>query len=496
MSQGGSIPSRDADWFEENAHMGYTSDITNKLNGKKYLISTAEDKRAGGWQIAVLERKLFGVPNLLHPAMFVGALDEEHARLVHAQVEEIVATLPPAEWQSAKWSLVNGVLDATDVSQPESNADLRALARMGEPARAIMMALARDDSLPLDATDLEAQLASFHEEESRGLVRLGYRVRLAELQVFGERHLVPLGRANEILRSNRSPKEKTGAIAEYLELQNDSELTDPMRLYARAPFDAMQKVFEQLAKKAVDTNRRPNDEIDLQTDLVVRHLAYGYIYKVAEDLVYQSVPRNRAEPGLAIPALERQGPQEQDDGQHWDIFYGKPNTEVLLREKAKVMTSLIELLWDAGLVLAAPFTNTLDSPQVRLGEEEARRVLAETAVFLIRVVDESAFGALSPEERDTFMDELDRCVGRALENKGVELRLFAELLSQRLPEYAQYRRWIPEGEESPKNTLFWEFGKKIGAIVGLEEHAGFNVELSILLLDGVNGWKLPELLRG
>jgi hypothetical protein len=74
--------------------MGFTSDITNKVNGKKYLISTAEDKHAGGWQVAVFERKLFGVPNLLHPAMFVGALDEEHARLVHAQVEEIVATLP------------------------------------------------------------------------------------------------------------------------------------------------------------------------------------------------------------------------------------------------------------------------------------------------------------------------------------------------------------------------------------------------------------------
>jgi hypothetical protein len=319
---------------------------------------------------------------------------------------------------------------------------------MGEPAKAIMMALARDERVLLDATELEAQLASFHEEGSRGLVRLGYRVRLAELQIFGERHLVPPGRADEILRSNRSPKEKTEAIAKYLELQNDSELTDPMRLYARAPFDAMQKVFEQLAKTAVDTDRCPKDEIDLQTDLIVRHLAYGYIYKVAEDLVNQSVPSNRAEPRLAMAELERHDPQEEDDALHWDIFHGKPNTEVVLCEKAKVVTSLIELVWDTGLVLAAPFTDTLKAPQVRLGEEEARRVLAETAVFLIRVVDESAFGVLSPEERDTFMDELDICVGRALENKGVELRLFAELLSQRLPEYARYRKWVPKGTKA------------------------------------------------
>jgi hypothetical protein len=310
--------------------MGFTSDITNKVNGKKYLISSAEDKRAGGWQISVFERKLFGIPNLFHPAMFLGALDGKHARLVHAHVEEIVAILPPAEWQSAKWGLVDNVLDAMDVSHPESNATLRPQGNHGEPGNA---------------------------------------------------------------------------------------------------------------------------------------------------------------------ELGMQAPPEESDGHTWATFHGKPNTDIVLCEKAKAVTSLIELLWDAGLVLAAPFTDSLDGPQVRLGEEEARRVLAETAVFLIRIVDESPFGALNPEERDTFMDELDICVGRALENKGVELRFFADLLSQRLPEYAQYRKWIPEGNESPKDTLFWEFGKKIGAVIGLQEHAGFNVELGLLLLKGVNTWELPELLR-
>jgi len=103
--------------------MGYTSDITNRIDGKKYLISTASDKNGRGWQTAVLKRRLFGIPDLLHPAMFVGALDEEHARQVHSRVERIVAELPASEWESAKWELFGESLDSAfpepDVSTHE-----------------------------------------------------------------------------------------------------------------------------------------------------------------------------------------------------------------------------------------------------------------------------------------------------------------------------------------------------------------------------------------
>ena len=92
--------------------MGYTSDITNRIDKKKYMISTAADKNGRGWQTAVLKRRLFGIPDLLHPAMFIGALDEEHARQVHARVEKIVAELPSSKWESAKWELFEEILDS------------------------------------------------------------------------------------------------------------------------------------------------------------------------------------------------------------------------------------------------------------------------------------------------------------------------------------------------------------------------------------------------
>lgn len=90
--------------------MGFTSNVKNRIDGKKYLISTAEDKK-GGWQTAVLRHRLFGIPDLLHPAMFIGAPDEEYARQVHARVEKIVAELPLSKWESAKWKLFEEILD-------------------------------------------------------------------------------------------------------------------------------------------------------------------------------------------------------------------------------------------------------------------------------------------------------------------------------------------------------------------------------------------------
>lgn len=137
--------------------MGFTSDITNRLDGKKYLISTAEDKK-GGWQTAVLKYRLFGIPDLLHPAMFIGAPDEEYARQVHARVENIVAELPLSEWESAKWELFGEILDTAfpeaDVSAHDAQGTaltaaerLRFFSRLSPDAASRLGNEAKQDSL-------------------------------------------------------------------------------------------------------------------------------------------------------------------------------------------------------------------------------------------------------------------------------------------------------------------------------------------------------------
>ena len=78
--------------------MGYTSDITNTINNKRYVISTVQHARTGEWETGVFERKLFGIPNMLHPILRMSARNESQARIFHGRVEELVAQRSPTDW--------------------------------------------------------------------------------------------------------------------------------------------------------------------------------------------------------------------------------------------------------------------------------------------------------------------------------------------------------------------------------------------------------------
>lgn len=92
--------------------MSYVSEISNVVTGKKYVISTAKDTALGAWQTAVFECRSCLPADPFSPVMFTGgATDNENALLIHKQVEQIVANLPPADWDSAKWKLLKQTLE-------------------------------------------------------------------------------------------------------------------------------------------------------------------------------------------------------------------------------------------------------------------------------------------------------------------------------------------------------------------------------------------------
>ena len=281
---------------------GYVTEVKNTTNGKKYLISTAEDKQAGGWQTAVFEMPPSGPPDVFNPAMFTGAPDEEHARRVHTRVEEIVAKLPSADWDCAKWALVKETLDA---GFPESNAgppphaapkETRGGASVpptsypheGEAAEAILGALVKEEYVPLKSPEFEDHLRAYREDDSRDLIRLGYRLRLAEIQVFGTRRLVAVGGVEEMLRSDKASRKRTEVIANFLDDHDSVGLGEPVRPYVIAPFDELRDAFQQFVAGVMSTNSIPPDELDSQTEICARLIAYGYVYRVAEELVRQS----------------------------------------------------------------------------------------------------------------------------------------------------------------------------------------------------------------
>jgi hypothetical protein len=179
----------------------------------------------------------------------------------------------------------------------------------------------------------------------------------------------------------------------------------------------------------------------------------------------------------------------------WAYFGGKHNSPTVLYEKARVVASMIDMEWSGVLILSVPARSHDKNSWKRLEEEQGRTIISETAALFIRIVDETAFSALGAKSSDEFMEALIEFVARDLQARGIEPVIFAELLRERLVEYAGYSKWVPKTGESAKGTLFWEFGKKVSAVLDIGKSATFQLILANVLLQSLTRWRLHELLR-
>jgi Flp pilus assembly protein TadD len=182
----------------------------------------------------------------------------------------------------------------------------------------------------------------------------------------------------------------------------------------------------------------------------------------------------------------------KDTAKILEYFRGKTNTKDVLEEKAKIVAHFIIHNCDSGLVVATALKDT--TPEIRLGEEEARQAGTETAALLLTLVDRLAVEFLGSNNRDVFMNALEAGVADALQDKGVEPGAFQELVYKRYEEYSHYRKWVPKGDEGAKGTLFWEFGKKVATILCVGQSIIFQALLTNLLMEKIVRWKINELL--
>jgi hypothetical protein len=368
--------------------------------------------------------------------------------------------------------------------------DLIEFTLRSEVEDAILTIFAAKLAQPLDSEEFSLHLQKFRQEGTRALMRNGYRLRLAEQKVMGAKRLVPLGKVDELLRSSLPPQEKTVAVAEYLDDHQEIGLGDPARLYVLAPFNVVRHILVDFTTEAMKLNGPFGSDVDVQTELYQRCLAYGYIYRVAEELVSGGLPASWKASVEPVTEPTNNEMPASDSIPLWSYFRGRGNSASVLFEKAKVVTSLVEMVWNSGLILVASADD-----QIRLTEDHARCVFSETGILFVRMLDEIAFGALGAELSEEFMDDFIESVARALESKGVQPERFAELLSERIVEYAGYAKWLPEKGEGSRGTLFWEFGKKIADIVGVGKSAVFNILLTNVLMQSLSEWQLAELLR-
>lgn len=148
----------------------------------------------------------------------------------------------------------------------------------------------------------------------------------------------------------------------------------------------------------------------------------------------------------------------------------EPTDEVLI-EKARALAPALIGLARAGV----------DSLFKQLRKEVAVDirgvVYLEMVIFYLHLVSRFALQFLGAEKRSTFVDvlliEVRELLSRTFES-GLEAEPFrngfATPWNAREIEYGNYK-FFPEKGEPSKDTLFWEFPKKIAAMVGSENNA-------------------------
>jgi|SRR5271166_679040 len=194
-------------------------------------------------------------------------------------------------------------------------------------------------------------------------------------------------------------------------------------------------------------------------------------------------------------------PRDDDKPEQSTEFLGKPNTEPLLAEKAKVVATLIEMAFDTGIFVARSIKEDQEGLDPIRSDDNVETIeplgaFVETAALLLRVTDEIAFKCLSPNNRHLFIADLETLMTDKLEERGISRDEFRFILEARYGEYAHYKNWVPDTNESTKGTLFLEYAKKMAFETGVGKNALFNLMLSNLLLRQLRRWNIPGLLRG
>ena len=119
---------------------------------------------------------------------------------------------------------------------------------------------------------------------------------------------------------------------------------------------------------------------------------------------------------------------------------------------------------------------SLESERYGLTKIEWFSVFNEFQYFFLHLTDRFAFGNMNDDRRNEILTRLenlsidlsvetvcDRWPSETIEKiKKESMRNFITSMNQ----YAQYKDFFAEKGRSPKETLFWEFGKQIACLAG------------------------------
>jgi hypothetical protein len=140
-------------------------------------------------------------------------------------------------------------------------------------------------------------------------------------------------------------------------------------------------------------------------------------------------------------------------------------TKVSAEKKGEIVGSFLP-----GLASLAAHELAQRIPQIGNGhyEDGSIELLLELLAFYMHVANRLAFRDLGAEECSHFSTRLIVTVASdvttSLDKGFSSVQVIAELrdkYNERDQYYAQFRKFVPDSDEPPKDTVFWEFAKVV-----------------------------------
>jgi len=190
----------------------------------------------------------------------------------------------------------------------------------------------------------------------------------------------------------------------------------------------------------------------------------------------------------------------------WSEFYGQKNNKDLLIKKALSL---------ALLMFSSPYTaaENLEKGTIgmvkdlKLTERSWADVRWEFLFLFLNLIDRDAFVFLEDkDDRELFMNKLlSGLLSIFAKSFGTEDKSSISSIEDKLrneynnhqQKYSTYKNLFPKGDESPVNTVFWEFGKSISEMI-----SDTDKDIRIIMLaymeasSSILTMEVPQLLTG
>lgn len=157
------------------------------------------------------------------------------------------------------------------------------------------------------------------------------------------------------------------------------------------------------------------------------------------------------------------------------MWFKKKDQELSFEQAAEVFSELLVEYSEKCLTDIKKQLSNDQEKKTDIDEIKELNIKKLFLFFFIHFIDRRAFSLLTPKNRKALMDPVGyRTIERFIKNNTNKndqidrdnlLRQNLEELNSFFSIFSKYKKIVPSKDDSPKDTLFWEFSKKISQAI-------------------------------